>query len=370
MKTTTITMAILLMAAIGSAQSQSYWEPYTNITGYISTEFNWFDNLEGFDYDYGAAVSEAGLLMSYRPTSQLTIRGVFVYRPGYEFDKMLNEAYGEYALTPYLNVRAGRFLQSLSPTNTYYYAPVNTSATLPILVSNNEFFPLNIDGVSVNGQFGNDFRFNYDVFAGGYRNDMSSRTGALGFFGGEVNYFNSLLGADPIDLPDYNNVAIAGTAGVSYKNYVDVGFGVFNPRNEIVTLGFQFEEDELFPGSPAEYMEFTMEFEKIAYGVNARLQYGNTQIKAEYWEAEISTEGFTSDYDAYYVELSQRINTITPYVRYEKQNAGDLSYSRYTGGVNFKPTFATTLKLEYLLYTQDDVDDNLHGFVGSFIYSF
>lgn len=353
---------LLLFVGTNISFSQSSWEPQKNITGYLSTEFNYFDELEDYSYNYGAALSEAGLLMSYRPTSKITLKGVFVYRPDFEFDKMLNEASGEYSFTSSLNVKAGRFLQSLSPMNTFYYAPVNTSATLPIIVSNNEFFPLNINGISVNGSIGNDFRVKYDLFGGSYSNDLFKRTGALGFFGSEINYFNKILGNDPISLGDFNNMAVGGTVGLSYKTNVDVGFGFFNPNNEKTTFSMA--------GPDGEIQEMILEMEKLTYGVNFKLQYNATKLVGEAWTADMKLKDIPGnfDYSSYYVELSHRINDITPYARYEDQTAGDIEYTRITGGINYKPTFETTFKLEYLSYQHDAADVN--GLVAAFIYSF
>lgn len=361
---------LFFIVGIGTAFSQSSWEPQTNLTGYLSTEFNYFDELENYTYNYGAALSEAGFLINHQPTSNFTLKGVFVYRPDFKVDKMLNELSGEFKLTPYLNVKGGRFLQSLSPMNTYYYAPVNTSATLPIIVSNNEFFPLNINGISFNGIAGDEFRFKYDVFAGNYSNDMFLGTGGLGFFGNEVNYFNSLNGIEPIELDDYKNVAIGGTAGFAYNNYIDIGFGFFNPRNEITSFEFNAPEDALYPGSPAQIVEFVLEMEKLTYGSNVSLQYNNTKLKGEIWTADLKMKGFDDDFDfnGYYAELSHNFNKVTPYFRYEDQTAGDIEYSRITGGINYKPTFETTFKLEYLQYQNDAADVN--GLVGAFIFSF
>jgi hypothetical protein len=362
-------LSLLLALVFGfslNTFAQDYWEPVTNITGYFSTEFNYFDDLADYDYDYGASLSEAGLLINYRPVSKLTLKGVFVYRPGYKFDKMLNELSGEYKINPYLNVKVGRFLQSLSPTNTFYYAPVNTSATLPILVSNNEFFPLNIDGISFNGTTGNDFKIKYDVFAGTYTNALFKKTGGIGFFGNEVNYFNSLNGEDPIEFDDFRNLAIAGTIGFSYKNYVDVGLGYFNPNNEVVYFG-DFAADELYPGSPAGPIR--LEVIKKTFGLNFKLQYNNTKLIGEGWKAHISTPTADfPDYDSYYAELSHRVDKITPYLRYENQTAGSLEYARITAGVNYKPSFETTVKAEYLGYLNET--DDIHGAVVAFIYSF
>lgn len=363
---------LFLIIGVSTAFSQSIWEPQTNITGYFSTEFNYFDDLEGYDYNYGAALSEAGLLINHKPTSNFTLKGVFVYRPDFKIDKMVNELSGEYKLTPYLNVKGGRFLQTLSPMNTYYYAPVNTSATLPIIVSNNEFFPLNINGVSLNGSTGNNFRFKYDVFAGSYSNDVLLATGGLGFFGTEMNYFNQLNGTAAISLGDFTNMAVGGSVGFAYKNFIEVGFGAFNPRNEITNASFYAPEGYLYPESPAQSVEMELEIEKLTYGSNFKLQYNSTKLVGEIWTADMKLNmmGSSEDFDlnGYYAELSHNINKVTPYLRYEDQTVGDIDYTRFTGGINYKPTFETTFKLEYLQYNNDAGDIN--GLVGAFIFSF
>lgn len=351
---------LLLFVGTNISFSQSSWEPQKNITGYLSTEFNYFDELENYDYNSGAALSEAGLLMSYQPTSNLTLKGVFVYRPDYKIDKMVNELSGEYKVSSFLNIKGGRFLQALSPMNTYYYAPVNTSATLPTIVSNNEFFPLNISGVSLNGIIGTDFKFKYDLFGGSYSNDMFLGTGALGFFGKENNYFNKLANDETTTLHDYNNLAVGGTVGFAYKNFIEVGVGAFNPRTQITPIQ-----------DPSTGQLVDLEIEKVTYGMNFTLQYNNTKLTGEIWRAKLEVPNFPlelNDYNGYYAMLSHRINKVTPYVRYEDQSVLDIEYSRFTGGLNYKPSFETTFKLEYLLYQHDVADVN--GLVGAFIFSF
>lgn len=355
------TFLLCFVIGVNITFSQSSWEPQTNITGYLSTEFNHFNELEGYSYNTGAALSEGGLLMSHQPTPNLTLKGVFVYRPNFEIDKMVNELSGEYKATSFLNIKGGRFLQSLSPMNTYYYAPVNTGATLPVIVSNNEFFPLNINGVSLNGTIGNNFQVRYDLFGGSYSNDLFLGTGALGFFGNELNYFTRLNGGDTIKLSDFKNMAVGGAVNFAYKNYVDIGFGFFSPRDEKTSFEVQ---------GPEGVMEMDLVMEKITYGTNLTLQYGNTKLAGEAWIADLrlSVMDEKFDYNGYYAELSHSINKLTPYVRYEDQTAGDIDYSRITGGLNYKPSFETTFKLEYLTYQQDAGDVN--GLVGAFIYSF
>lgn len=352
--------------------SQSFWEPVTNITGYMSTEFNYFDELDGYENNYGTALSEAGILISYRPTSKLTLKGVFVYRPGFGFDEMLNETYGQLSLSSLLNFKVGRFLLPLSPTNTYYYAPVNISATLPILVSNHEFFPLNIDGVSINGSPGNNFKFKYDIFAGGFRNTLYLKTGAIGFFGDEVTYFSAKSGEAIVIDESFNNsynIAGGGNIGFSYKSYIDAGFSYFKQANSTLPIGIDLPADALYPGSPATYMVSEFDYEKSTFGFNAKLQYNNTSLAGEYWNADLTLDEIEEvKVKGAFVILSHKINKLTPYVRYEQQETERVKYDRYTAGFNYKPGFERTLKLEYMLY--DHSSGNINGIIGTFIYSF
>lgn len=354
-----------------NAFSQTYWEPQTNITGYVSTEFNYFNNLDGYDINYGTSISEAGILVTYRPQSNFTLKSVFVYRPQFSFDQMLNEAYGELAVNDNLNVRVGRFLVPLSPMNSYYYAPVNTSATLPVLVSNHEFFPLNTDGVSINGSIGDDFKFKYDVFGGGFRNATYLPTGPVGFFGKEVSYFSTQLN-DPIEIDEsFNNTYNLGAGfktGFSYKTYVDAGFSLFKQMDSIIPLGVNLPPNALYEGSPATYIVQEYDSKKLSYGFNATFKYNNTQLAGEFWKSELNVNNIDYDLKGSFVTLSHRINQVTPYVRFEKQVTTRVEYNRYTAGFNYKPSFSQTLKLEYMLY--DHSTGNIGGVIAALIFSF
>jgi len=383
-----LTIILFFGVGIPSAFSQTYWEPQTNITGYISTEFNYFDELKGYDQNYAAAVAEAGILVTYQPSSNFTLKSVFVYRPGYEFDLMLNEAFGELKMSDALKFKVGRFLIPLSPMNTYYYAPVNTSATLPMIVTNNENFPLNIDGVSINGSIGDTFKIKYDAFAGGYTNSTWKPSGALGFFGREVPYYKDRINSQNTIDDSYNgtyNLGIGGKISVSYGTYVEVGAGVFQPKKEDLPISVRLPQNALYPGSPATTIVAPTEFERPTWGLNGKIQYGNTTINAEYWTGDVKTGVIAYDFmgngtkttlsaagdvdlKGIFVQASQRFDQITPYVRYEYQHTNDIKYKRYSAGINYKPSFTRTVKLEYMLY--DHESGNINGVVATLIYSF
>ncbi len=383
---TKLLFTLLLVFGVQAVQAQDYFEPQTNITGYISTEFNYFDNLENYRVTTGSAVSEAGMLVTYMPTSSLRLKTVFVYRPEFEFDQMLNEAFGELSMSKMVNFKVGRFLLPLSPMNTYYYAPVNTSATLPILITNHEFFPLNMDGVSINGAFGDDVKLKYDVFAGGYRNTTWLPTGPVGFFGSEVPYFKEQINSPYSIDRSYNNTyntAIGAAVSFAYKQLVEVGASYFKPKQEEIPLDVTIPADALFPGFPETETVINTKLDRPTYGFNAKVQYENTKIAGELWRGNLEidpivfmfmgnpaplTAGGDVDLEGSFVELSHRIEKFTPYVRYEDQLTDDIEYSRFTAGINYKPSFERTLKVEYMMY--DHSSGNVNGLIATLIYSF
>ncbi len=358
-----ILSVVVILAAMffkNDVKAQENWEPQKRITGYISTEFNYFDQLEGYKNNYGVALSEAGILTNYKPTKDLTFTAVFVYRPDFSFNQMLNEANVQYDVSESFGLKVGRFLTPLSPMNTYYYAPVNNSATLPVLISNHEFFPLNMDAISINGGFGENIKVTYDFFAGGYRNTTWMKTGAIGFFGDEVVYYQNIIGSPSTIDESFNssyNVAVGGNVRFALQDYAKVGFSVFAPKEETFPVYYHHL------GMP---VDLTMN--KVAYGLDFNFKYNNTRLIGEVWNSDLKIQDATVDLHGAFVELSHEVGKFTPFARYEDQTTNDIHFHRYTGGVVFKPTFETNVKLEYLHYEHDV--QNVDGLVASFIYSF
>jgi hypothetical protein len=365
---------LMLLGSYGVAFSQANaeWEPQTSITGYGALEYNYFKDLQFFDRDYAMSLTEAGILVNYKPKENLTLKTVFVYRPGYNFSQMLNEANAEYKFTDLLRFKGGRFLTPLSPMNTYYYAPVNTSATLPMLIQNHEFFPLNMDGVSANGKIGETLKLDYDLFFGGFHNALWLTTGSRGLFGDENNYFQRVSNLDtvPLNTTNANDVLhIGGGAhlGFSFEEYVTIGLNTFRSSESV--------KGTLPDGLGGELAYSTM-VKKSSYGLNAMFKYSTLKLIGEYWKTTASMDFFGTDlelvYKGAFAELSNTFGKITPYIRYEfheiPNNTALQDYYRYTGGINYKPQFETTFKLEYLYYKYESHD--LGGIVTTFIYSF
>ncbi|PZX20084.1 hypothetical protein LX69_00536 [Breznakibacter xylanolyticus] len=367
-----MTLAVAAFCLTPAVAQETEWEAQTRITGYIATEANYFHDLEGTYKQYGVSLSEAGLLTSYQPTSNITIKGVFVYRPDLTIDQMINEANAEWKATSFLNVKVGRFLTPLSPMNTYYYAPVNNSATLPFVISHHEFFPLNMDAVSINGVVGENIRFDYDLFAGGYRNALWLKTGPVGLFGTEDEYYGALekIGYK-LNTSSANQALSFGGgahAGVSFDEYFTIGANVMLSDKEKASTTFDN------PYDPANPFIIDLDVNRIAYGLNFKAKYNNLQLLGEVWKNEMNfkNEAFNLDNDynvnCSFIEVSNNFGKLIPYVRFEYHDAAGVEYNRYTTGINYKPIFETTLKLEYLYY-QHDIKD-INGFVASVIYSF
>lgn len=366
-----------LALSVGHAFAQeTEWEPQKQVTGYVATEANYFDNLKNKERNYGAALSEAGILASYQPTRNMTIKGVVVYRPGLAIDQMVNEVNAQWSNSNLFNVKVGRFLTPLSPMNTYYYAPVNNSATLPMIISHHEFFPLNMDAVSLNGTVGNNLKLDYNLFAGGYQNSLWLKTGAMGIFGAEDEYF----GEDALSFIDPNAINSAYSfgggvhAGLKWNDYLTVGLNsLMSSPGE---MGIEYDYNGTL-------VPVTLEVERAAYGLNVKANFKTLQLLGEFWQSDLqysnSTIGLKEStvLKGTFVELSNTFGKITPYVRHEYHEGLDLDYHRYTGGINYRPSFETCFKLEYLYYTHPneksiggDDEPDFSGLVATVVVSF
>ena len=68
-----------------------------------------------------------------------------------------------YTFNQKLQLGAGRFLTPLSPVNLYFYAPLNPSGVVPMLVSHHFLFPQSISGFQIAGlaDAGSNFKIGY-----------------------------------------------------------------------------------------------------------------------------------------------------------------------------------------------------------------
>ena len=82
----------------------------------------------------------------------------------------------------------------------------------------------------------------------------------------------------------------------------------------------------------------------------------------------VLSNGGDVDLEGTFAQIAHRVDKFTPYARYEFQHTNDIKFRRYSAGVNYKPSFTRTVKLEYVRYDHDSGDIN--GLVAALIYSF
>jgi hypothetical protein len=380
---------VLVTITINIYSQDVEWEPQKQVTGYIATQAEYIDNLKYSERNYGASVSEAGLLVNYMPLKGLSIKSVFVYRPLSTIDQIISELSAEREIlntnSGFLKLKIGRILTPLSPMNTNFYAPVNVGIALPLMVAHHELYPVNIDGISFNGETGDNLKFKYNVFGGGFRNSLLMSSGPLKFFGNEDSYLLKTNGKNSsFNLESLNSkLSFGGGAhlGVAYSDMVEVGLNYFtHVKGEVVTQIPKY----------GQLLTDSLKIRRDVFGINLKLNLKGFQLNAEQWWCNVSVNNrvfapvpsslsfveLKSDTSAMssggYYEIMYTAGKFTPYVKFESHNVNlfdflNLDYNRYTVGINFKPSYEATIKLEYVHY---DYDKPVDGALLSVIYSF
>jgi hypothetical protein len=364
MKTKLIFIVTMLSLSGLLSGQEEQWEPQKKVTGYLSLEGNYFNNLKFFTRDYALAVPEAGILFTYQPIEKLTFKGVFVYRPVWSFKDMVSEISAEWKLNDGLKIKAGHMLTPLSPINTFFYAPMNLGIALPILVSLHENYPINMEAISFNGTLGDKFKIDYNAFGGGYFNSVGLPTGAMSFFGQEDSYFSAISNHSTFSPSDFSSSVVNGTnlqygagahLGFSLQDYVQVGLNVFH-GNEKTSDG----TDSLGNSS-------IRTTNKLAFGINFKIKYNTLQLSGESWNSNFDWgNGSSTKVKESFIDLSNSFGKFTPYAKYEWNMLFGGNISRYIVGLNFKPIFETTFKLEWFAYNKE----NINGMLFAAVYSF
>jgi hypothetical protein len=366
--------AIFVSISLGLFAQDEQWEAQKHITGYVSTQAEYINNLKIFERNYGVALGEAGLLCTYQPLQKLIFKTTFVYRPGLLFDQMLNDAYGEWRFNDRIGTKIGRFLTPLSPVNLAQYAPMNIAASLPMLVTHHNMYPMHIDGLSLSGSTGDNIKFSYNIFGGGYFDAGYLSFDPIGYSGKEILYTEAMETGEKVDFDVKTaDMALFGALGA----HIDFDF------NDIIHIGF----NSFFGGTdkyvnPFDSVSVAMaegtnigKGTKHAFGLDAKLKIANFQFSGEHWIGNLSAVNEPSEnISGGFYELNGKFGNFTPYIQYERHLMYDLHYSRYVGGLNLKPSFETTFKLEYFHFVFDGNDDlgkyQMDGVMASFIYSF
>lgn len=363
-----------------SAYSQNEWKPQTHLTGYVNTVAEYTDLNNGFEpkKPIGIGLSQAAFLASYKPLEKLEIKGTFVYNHNIrDIQSLLVEAYGQYTFNDAFKVGAGKYLTPLSPVNQYFYAPINPSATLPMMVSHHIMFPQSISGFQLSGELGTTMKAGYNVTYGNYSDLSHPEQGIIGLEGRED--IASYIWTETLSA-NKPWVFLGGTGRIfaNYDDKINFGLNYFDGRKS----HYVYQELDLTTGQAlTNFIPAT----RNAFGVDLELKISNLRINAEYWSGNIKTtelnnetktrtltNKITTDYSAYYAEAIYEKGIFTPYVRYDYVNEmfGSLFIptaptppatgiglyklldalfptSAYTAGIGIRPVYEILLKLEY-----------------------
>ena len=344
---------------IVSAQDEATWKPQMTITGYVNTiaEYTDLKNWVDIKQNVGIGLSEAAFLASYKPLKKLEFKGTMVYfHKIRDIQSLLVEAYGTYTINPGLKLGAGKYLTPLSPVNQYFYAPMNTSATLPMLVSHHFLLPQSFSGFQVSGEFGTSFKTGYNVTYGNYMDTDHPVGGIFGLQGMEdlAGYITS--------VPNFTKEYLLGGCARIYGNY-----------NDILNFGLNY-----FDGRRANqpFQELTangintgaVKATKYTFGVDMELKLpSGLKVNAEYWMGEQKTTDLANQikntYKGYYGEVIYEKGIFSPYLRYDYvEDVKATVYmpfpdmalfnvefptKAYTAGIAIRPIYEVLLKLEY-----------------------
>jgi len=384
-------IALLLLMAVFQttfSQNDEEWKPQTHITGYVNTiaEYTDLQNWVDAKQNFGIGLSEAAFLVSYKPLHKLEFKGTFVYAHKItEIQSLLVEAYGTYTISDKLKLSAGKYLTPLSPVNQYFYAPLNPSATLPMLVSHHFMLPQSISGFQISGEMGSDIKAGYNVTYGHYMSGAHMEQGIIGLQGREdlAGYVLS----NPIATKQYK---LGGSARIfgNYKDILNLGLNYFDGRQATLVI-----HEKVAAGSPFKYIPSS----KFSAGVDLELKVGGLKANAEYWYGENETtdlpENITNKYYAYYGEIIYDFGIVSPYIRFDYvDDAKDTSYDpfptnpvenheyhtqAFTAGLAVRPIYEILMKFEYRNVKIDYLDnplniqyDNYNHLIMSLVYSF
>lgn len=357
-----------LMYSAAFAQ-ESGWEPKLHTTGYLTataeyTDQKWFKEE---NKNVAVGLAEAGLLASYKPLEKLELKTTLVYsHQMVEFQSMLVEASAMYSFSKAFRVGTGKFLTPLSPINTYFYAPLNPSGTLPMLVAHHYLTPQSISGIQVAGAFGDDFGVEYNLTYGNYTTYAHDRGGVMGLIGNEDFAAIPERAHKTNDKQQYD---LGGSArlAVDYKKMFSLGGNLFHGTRSTIGVGV------IDPAAPGGGYKLYPVSRRVSYGVDAHLNLfdENLKVNGEYWVGSNKTtslvdagaaEELTLDMDGYYAEAIYKIGKFSPFVRYESiSDAKAIIYAKFPtmlineanvrassvgGGIAYRPIYEVLIKAD------------------------
>ncbi len=341
-----------------SLYSQDSWEPQTFVTGYVNTIAEYSGHADTSvlglpaTKHWGVGLAQVGLLASYKPREKLEFKSTLVYSPWIRsWHDVVVELYSSYKFNEKLIVGVGKYLTPLSPSNLYFYAPLNHSGVIPMVVSHHIFFPQSISGFQVGGEMGDDLEVAYNVTYGNFYITDHLESGIIGVQGQEEIF--PFQGHYEVYEGNRPESYLGGSARLAFK------------YNEIVKLGlnlFEGSEYNLIVLDPATGGVAAIEpATQRSLGTDLHITLKQFKLSGEYWSAkgkttESATE-YSLDYMGYYSELVYNGDKLKPWVRYEYMDDAtaiftdgsevNLPLSSFSTGIAYRPIFETTFKLEY-----------------------
>jgi len=327
--------------------SQEDWEPRTHLTGYVNTIAEYSD-VKNLKKDYAVGLAELGFLATYQPLEKLEFKATLIYTHyTFHISQLFVEGYGMYHFNDGFKVGAGRFLTPLSPVNLYFYAPLNPSGVVPMLVSHHFMFPQSISGFQFLGEFdaSSSLKIGYNATIGVYPYINHFEAGVLGVLSQE-DAFPS-FGYYDTEADKINNY-LCGTGRIYFK------------INDMLTLGANY-----FTGDAQQVTKDTLgnwiyyPSTKYTYGFDMHANVSNIKVNAEYWAGQQKTvdpipgQGdVVNDYKGYYGEVIYDGDKFKPFFRWDyiedvTVNGMSLPTNAATIGIAYRPIYETLFKLEY-----------------------
>ena len=374
MKKYILIIILLNIIQITLGQETEEWKTQTFTTGYFSfngeyIDFPVFKDVK--DKNFGVGIAEASILSTIRPLEKLKINSVISFKPRLEINQIIAELSAEWSFSEQIKLKLGRFLLPLHPANTQYYAPMNFGIALPIFVTNHALFPLNINGINFNGDldFNDNVSMCYNFSAGEYKKMDREEAGLLGFFGREGAYLN-----ENSNQVNAMILKIENMQNGKYPSYLGAGGKLCLTIGDFLKFGgstFFSKKEATNSQDPTNIYKTNVSL--FNYGANLIANYNNIHLTLSAWfgnETPDDIEHFdTYNIQLLYGELAYSIGKITPYTKVEIIDGRMKDYSRITAGINYRPFFETTFKIEFHQYIQEYVT-NFNVFQFSTVYSF
>lgn len=367
-KKSIIIMWVAAMFFSLNIMAQSNWTPTRQITGYVNAMAEWTDLSTMVDIgdDIGVGLAEVGFLASYRPLEKLELKTTLVYTHNMvNFQDMLVEAYGKYTFNKGFSVSAGKFLTPLSPANVYFFAPVNPSGVLPMVLSHHFLTPQSISGLQISGEFGETINFGYNLTYGSYTTVGHIKQGIIGLVGAEDQNTAS-FGA--IMENEKQNYDLGGSARVyaGFNDIVSLGLNYFQGTRATLAYGMINIET---PQNSTKYGY--SKSRKQSVGLDFHLDFnGMVKFNAEYWQGNNTAIDPENELElnlkGYYAEAIFNKGWFSPYLRYEYledwkvlgivtndagdflgEDVGEIKVSSMGGGLAIRPLYEVMLKLDY-----------------------